>query len=111
MCASSKTDATTSDPVYRKNPHPTQAYRITLKMKMRQGRLTGSRVRFYQMTNRKQCTQIEPIAGVWSKHDEDDIPIHPEKRYASTYVTTIYADGMDDADYYAKGVCRWDSLA
>lgn len=27
---SSKSDATTSDPVYQKNPHPAQAYRITM---------------------------------------------------------------------------------
>ncbi|MEA0622900.1 hypothetical protein VDP73_22360, partial [Xanthomonas campestris pv. campestris] len=56
----------------------------------------------------KQCTPIEPIAGVWSKSKEDGIPIHFKKINESTYVATIYADGMVDSDYYGKGVCRWE---
>ncbi|MEB1200348.1 hypothetical protein VDQ11_21995, partial [Xanthomonas campestris pv. campestris] len=55
-----------------------------------------------------QCTPIEPIAGVWSKSKEDGIPIHFKKINESTYVATIYADGMVDSDYYGKGVCRWE---
>ncbi|WP_115554539.1 hypothetical protein [Xanthomonas arboricola] len=105
------TDANTAagDPVYRKNPNPTQAYRITMTIEDAPGPFAWiSGTAFYQMTNHKQCTPIEPIAGVWSKSDEDGIPIHFERLDASTYTGTIYADGMVDADYYAKGVCRWE---
>ncbi|MFC0156303.1 hypothetical protein ACFFJ4_22850 [Xanthomonas dyei] len=108
---SSQADAksNSTDPVYQKNPHPTQAYRITLTIEDAPGPFDWiSGTAFYQMTNHKQCTPIEPIAGVWSKSDEDGIPIRFEKRDASTYVATIYADGMVDADYYSKGVCKFE---
>ncbi|WP_429002919.1 hypothetical protein ACE15N_16855 [Xanthomonas campestris pv. passiflorae] len=99
-------DATASDPTYQKNPHPKQAYRITMTIEDAPGPFEWvSGTAFYQMTNHKQCTPIEPIAGVWNKFDEDGIPIHFEKRDASTYVSTIYADGMIDANYYGKGTC------
>ncbi|MFA1262786.1 hypothetical protein Xclt_15195 [Xanthomonas axonopodis pv. clitoriae] len=105
------TDATTTDgdPVYRKNPHPTEAYRITMTIEDAPGPFEWiSGTAFYEMTNHKQCTPIEPIAGVWSKSKEDGIPIHFKKINESTYVATIYADGMVDSDYYGKGVCRWE---
>ncbi|MGY4889302.1 hypothetical protein [Xanthomonas sp. NCPPB 3583] len=106
---SSKADATTSNLTYQKNPHPKQAYRITMTIEDAPGSFEWiSGTAFYQMTNHKQCTPIEPIAGVWNKSDEDGIPIHFEKRDASTYVATIYADGMVDADYYGKGVCKFE---
>ncbi|MEP9672621.1 hypothetical protein [Xanthomonas euvesicatoria] len=106
---SSKADATSSDPTYQKNPHPMQAYRLTMTIEDAPGPFEWlSGTAFYQMTNHRQCTPIEPIAGVWNKSDEHGIPINFEKRDASTYVATIYADGMIDADYYGKGVCRWE---
>lgn len=108
---SSQADATSSrpDPVYQKNPHPTQAFRITLTIEDAPGPFEWiSGTAFYQMTNHKQCTPIEPIAGVWSKSDEDGIPINFERRDASTYDATIYADGMVNADYYGKGVCEFE---
>ncbi|USI99330.1 hypothetical protein MUG10_14750 [Xanthomonas prunicola] len=101
--------AAEGDQVYSKNSNPTQAYRITMIIEDAPGtfeRVSGTA--YYQMTNHKQCTPIEPIAGVWNKPDEDGIPIHFEKRDASTYVGTIYADGMVDADYYKKGVCKFE---
>ncbi|MCC8535818.1 hypothetical protein ACDH70_02710 [Xanthomonas axonopodis pv. poinsettiicola] len=105
----SKTTTTDGDPVYRKNPHPTQAYRITMTIEDAPGPFEWiSGTAYYQMTNHKQCTPIEPIAGVWSKSDEDGIPIHFEKIDASTYIATIYADGMMDADYYGKGICLFE---
>ena len=97
------------DPIYEKNPHPTQAYRITMTIEDAPGPFEWiSGTAFYEMTNHKQCTPIEPIAGVWSKSKEDGIPIHFKKINESTYVATIYADGMVDSDYYGKGVCRWE---
>ncbi len=97
------------DPVYRKNPHPTQAYRITMTIENAPGPFEWiSATAYYQMTNHKQCTPIEPIEGVWSKSDEDVIPVHFEKIDTSTYTAMIYADGMIDADYYGKGECHFE---
>ncbi|NJC39416.1 hypothetical protein GGR60_003991 [Xanthomonas arboricola] len=61
-----ETDATPVDgePVYRKNPNPTQAYRITMTIEDAPGPFEWiSGTAFYQITNHKQCTPIEPIAG------------------------------------------------
>ncbi|MFC6839698.1 hypothetical protein [Xanthomonas theicola] len=97
------------DPVYRKSPHPTQAYRITMTIEDAPGpfgHISGTA--FYEMTNHRDCTPIEPIAGVWSKSSEGGIPIHFQKINEVTYVATIYADGMVDADYYGKGICLFE---
>ncbi|MEQ7420819.1 hypothetical protein ABQE70_14805 [Xanthomonas campestris pv. campestris] len=106
-----ETDVTTADgdPVYRKNPHPTQAYRITMTIDDAPGPFEWiSGTAFYEMTNHKQCTPIEPIAGVWNKSSEDGIPIHFNKINDTTYVAAIYADGMVDANYYGKGTCSFE---
>ncbi|MFB9038272.1 hypothetical protein [Xanthomonas arboricola] len=97
------------DPVYRKNQHPTEAYKLTMTIDDAPGPFEWiSGTAFYQMTNHEQCTPIEPIAGVWSKSKEDGIPINFQKIDPKTYVATIYADGMIDADYYGKGVCNFE---
>lgn len=97
------------DPIYRKNPHPTQAYRITMTIEDAPGPFGYvSGTAFYEMTNHRECTPVEPIAGVWSKSSEGAIPIHFQKVDETTYVATIYADGMVDADYYEKGVCAFE---
>ncbi|KPL50118.1 hypothetical protein XAXN_03440 [Xanthomonas axonopodis] len=103
-----QTDAD-GDPLYRKNPHPTQAYRITMTIEDAPGPFGYiSGTAFYDMTNHEQCTPMEPIEGVWSKSKEDGIPMVFQKLDASTCVATIHADGMVDADYYGMGICRFE---
>ncbi|WP_430544110.1 hypothetical protein [Xanthomonas hortorum] len=105
------TDATTTDgdPVYRKNPHPTQAYRITMTIEDAPGPFEWvSGTAFYEMTNRDACTPIDRSLGMSTKQKEDGIPINFEKVNDTTYVAKIYADGMIDADYYGKGTCSFE---
>ncbi|MBV6849378.1 hypothetical protein [Xanthomonas euvesicatoria] len=98
-----------TDPVYRKNPHPAQAYRITMTIEDAPGPFDWiSGTAFYEMTNRDACTPFDRSLGMSTKPKEDGIPIHFEKRNVFTYVATIYADGMVDADYYGKGVCTFE---
>ncbi|TCK48991.1 hypothetical protein C8F00_1377 [Xanthomonas vasicola] len=97
------------DPVYRKNPHPTQAYRITMTIEDAPGPFEWiSGTAFYEMTNRDACTPFDRSLGMSTKPKEDGIPIHFEKVSDTTYVATIYADGMVDADYYGKGACTFE---
>ncbi|MEA5125746.1 hypothetical protein [Xanthomonas floridensis] len=99
------------DPIYRRNPRPTQAYRITMTIENAPGPFDFvDGAAFYQMTNHTLCTPIEPIAGVWSKQKEDSVPAVFKKIDTTTYVATIFADGMIDADYYGKGVCHWELM-
>ncbi|MCC5084510.1 hypothetical protein [Xanthomonas campestris] len=105
------TGATTTDgdPVYRKNPHPTQAYRITMTIEDAPGPFEWiSGTAFYEMTNRNSCTPIDPSLGMSTKQKEDGISINFEKVNDTTYVANIYSDGMVDADYYGKGTCNFE---
>ncbi|MBB5881442.1 hypothetical protein GGR74_002645 [Xanthomonas arboricola] len=105
------TDATTTDgdPVYRKNPHPTQAYRITMTIEDAPGPFgIVSGTAFYDMTNRDDCAPFDAALGMSTKPKEDVIPIVFKRIDDTTYTATIHTDGMADADYYGKGVCHWD---
>jgi hypothetical protein len=113
--ASEKADGVTQtdadgDPIYRKNPHPTQAYRITMTIEDAPGPFGYvSGTAFYDMTNHEQCTPLnEPFEGVRTKPKEAGIPINFQKIDGERYVGTVYADGIVDADYYDMGVCRFE---
>ncbi|MCP3046281.1 hypothetical protein K6X13_04020 [Xanthomonas euvesicatoria pv. allii] len=98
-----------TDPVYRKNSHPEQAYRITMTIEDAPGPFDWiSGTAFYEMTNRDACTPFDRSLGMSTKQKEDAIPIQFDKTSDTTYVATIYADGMVDADYYGKGVCAFE---
>jgi len=97
------------DPVYRKNPHPTQAYRISMTIEDAPGPFAYvSGAAFYDMTNRDACAPVDPLLGMSTKMKEDSIPINFQRVNETTYVATIHADGMADADYYGKGVCKFE---
>ncbi|MDY4294902.1 hypothetical protein NG829_15405 [Xanthomonas sacchari] len=97
------------DPVYRKNPHPTQAYRITMTIEDAPGPFRYvSGATFYDMVNRDACAPVDPVLGMSTKRKEDSIPIQFQKVDDSTYVATIHADGMVDADYYGRGICKFE---
>ncbi len=97
------------DPVYRKNPHPTQAYRITMTIEGAPGPFRYvSGATFYDMVNRDACAPVDPVLGMSTKRKEDSIPIQFQKVDDINYVATIHADGMVDADYYGRGVCRFE---
>ncbi|MCL1528758.1 hypothetical protein [Xanthomonas nasturtii] len=105
----SKVDATTSDPVYQKNPHPSQAYRITMTIEDAPGSFGAvAGTAFYDMTNRDDCAPFDAALGMSTKRKEDAIPIDFQKINDTTYVATIHTDGMAEVDYYDKGVCHWE---
>lgn len=96
------------DPIYRKNPNPKQAYRITMTVQDAPGPFEfvhGSVS--YEMSNHEQCTPIDRFAGVWPKSKRDSLPMDFKKMDSTTYVGIIYTDAMVDADYYKKGICHW----
>ncbi|MCC4593328.1 hypothetical protein LL974_19555 [Xanthomonas campestris pv. cannae] len=99
------------DPVYRKNSRPTQAFRITMTIEGSPGDFRSVKgAAFYRITNYEQCTPVDPVAGAWSKQREESVPATFQKIDDKTYVSTIYADGMVDADYFGKGICHWDLM-
>ncbi|MEA9491761.1 hypothetical protein VDS11_21385, partial [Xanthomonas campestris pv. campestris] len=86
------------DPVYRKNPHPSQAYRITMTIEDAPGQFEFvSGTAFYEMTNHKQCTPIEPIAGVWNKSSEDGIPILRFPHISSCQINHLRRNRLEES--------------
>ncbi|MCL1525769.1 hypothetical protein [Xanthomonas nasturtii] len=97
------------DPIYRKNPQPTQAYRITMTIEAAPGPFGSvSGTAFYDMKNRDECAPFDPALGMSTKPKEDGIPLVFQRIDDNTYVAVVYPDGMLDADYYGKGICHWD---
>ncbi|MCC4620487.1 hypothetical protein LL965_10470 [Xanthomonas cassavae CFBP 4642] len=97
------------DPIYRKNPHPKQAYRITMTIENAPGPFKWvSGTAFYEIKNHEKCTPVEPITGAWSKSKRDGIPINFDRVTEAKYVAVIYLDGLIDSNYYGKGVCYFE---
>jgi hypothetical protein len=119
-CSPSRTDmtspASTSEPaarqqegpVYRQNPHPQQAYRITMTIENAPGP-------FAHMLGLAQFDVVNPEClpppddndgHTWPVPTEGvEIPL--QKVADNTYSGVVYADQMLDEDYFGHGVCRW----
>ncbi|MFW3174461.1 hypothetical protein EX530_07185 [Xanthomonas phaseoli] len=97
------------DPIYQKNPHPKQAYRVTMTIEDAPGPFgVVSGTAFYDMTNRDECAPFDPALGMSTKPKEDAIPVSFHRVDDTAYMAMVYTDGMIDADYYGKGICHWE---
>ncbi|MBE0315432.1 MULTISPECIES: hypothetical protein [Xanthomonas] len=97
------------DPIYQKNPHPKQAYRVTMTIADAPGPFgVVSGTAFYDMTNRDECAPFDPALGMSTKPKEDAIPVAFHRVDDTAYMAMVYTDGMIDADYYGKGICHWE---
>ena len=91
---------------FQLNPHPKQAYRLKIKINDAPGplKLMGNMSVGYKAEN---CSYIiNHIEGA---------PANPEKRVKTVirqlgefeYETVVYADAMQDEDYFGEGICHW----
>ena len=91
---------------FQLNPHPKQAYRLKIKINDAPGplKLMGNMSVGYKAEN---CSYIiNHIEGA---------PANPEKRVRTVirqlgefeYETVVYADAMQDEDYFGEGICHW----
>ena len=91
---------------FQLNPHPKQAYRLRIKINDAPGplKLMGNMSVGYKAEN---CSYIiNHIEGA---------PANPEKRVKTVirqlgefeYETVVYADAMQDEDYFGEGICHW----
>ena len=108
--ASSDASAARPDaPEYRKNPRPTQAYWITMKIQDAPGpfaQLLGL-VQF-DVVNTECLPPREFNPGGYSSPVPTEGVEIPLKKVSDTeYTGIVYADQMLDEDYYGRGVCRW----
>ena len=91
---------------FQLNSHPKQAYRLRIKINDAPGplKLMGNMSVGYKAEN---CSYIiNHIEGA---------PANPEKRVRTVirqlgefeYETVVYADAMQDEDYFGEGICHW----
>ncbi len=88
------------------NPHPKQAYRITVKVNDAPGpmKLMDDANVLYYADN---CSYvISKIEGVTAR-PEKWINLKFNLIGKNEYETTIYFDAMKDEDYFGQGICRW----
>lgn len=89
------------------NPHPKQAYRITVKVNDAPGpmKLADGSHLLYQAFN---CSYVVS--------EFEGVSLNPRKRLemkfnqigTNEYESVIYLDAMKDEDYFGQGVCRWE---
>ncbi len=99
-------------PEYRENPRPQQAYRLTMRIENAPGRFKVMvSAAQYDVVN-TECLpppQDNP-GGRSSPVPTNDIPFELTETSDNQYTGLVYLDGMMDADYHGRGVCRWELI-
>lgn len=94
---------------YRQNPHPKQAYRITMTIADAPGAFASmTALAQYDVTNR-ECLlpPKDNPGGHTSPVPTEDVEMLLTRVSDTEYVGTVYADRMLDEDYNGRGVCHW----
>lgn len=89
------------------NPQPTRAYALTLRIENAPGpfaTVEGSAQ--YDVVNEDQCGHINAASGTAERITSHE-PVALTKVGEGEYRGVVYLDRMLDADYYGRGVCRW----
>jgi hypothetical protein len=90
----------------KQNPHPKQAYEITVDVKGAPGifdTVSGSSV--FRIANR-ECVPKDPISGV-AKLPATFPSTQLQRLGNGRYHATIFLDLLEDGDYFGRGVCHW----
>jgi len=93
------------------NLQPKQAYKITATIANAPGpfaEVIGMGA--YQAANPNTCGKNNKIAGV-APGISTGVPFALTKVSDNQYEGTMYTDRLQDADYYGRGVCRWEFVA
>lgn len=101
-----------SNPQFTENPTPRQAYRLTLRIEGAPGPLeVVSSAAQYDVVNH-ECLPPpkDNPGGHTSPVPTHDIPFRLERVSDSEYAGVFYTDGMVDAEYHGRGVCRWELI-
>lgn len=97
-------------PEIKHNPAPKQRYAITLKVDGAPGPFeTVTGFVEYKVAN-EACVPLEPISGA-TIAPEQKVPLTFRPAADNAYTATIYADLMQDEDYYGLGICHWQVVA
>jgi hypothetical protein len=102
--------AAVNKPDIKLNPQPPMRYEINIKVDNAPGpfdRVEG--VVDYRVSN-DNCVPLTPVTGA-TVAPEKRVPIVLTHSGENVYKGEIYADLLQDEDYYGKGVCHWSVVA
>lgn len=98
--------AAMNTPDIKMNANPRMRYEISVSFKdAPHGFDAVSAHVDYQVSNRA-CVPMTPVAGV-TVPPSKRVPVQLKPVGPTQYVGEIYADLIQDEDYYGKGVCHW----
>ncbi len=98
--------AQTMQPHFERNPHPTNAYRLRVVFKNPPGPLIPDEATAVYRIENLPCAAVEEHP-THANQPVADIPMTVKKTAENTYEGVFYADGIEDKDYYGKGICHW----
>ena len=115
-CGSNYADSPAKAPLRKLNSAPTQAYeiRLTLANASDLSSAADGKSPFtviegtvqFDASNGARCGKSNALSGhvpTMSSHE----PFRLSRVSATEYVGTLYADMLQDEDYYGRGVCHW----
>lgn len=98
------------NPDIKQNPHPRMRYEITMIIDDAPGSFDSvAAFAGYDIAN-DRCVPLTPGSGA-TLAPKMSVPLTLTHVSENVYKATVYADLLQDEDYYGRGVCRWKMTA
>ena len=97
-------------PDIKQNPHPKMRYEITMTIDGAPGPFDSVTAFVQYKVSNDRCVPLTPISGA-TLPPEHRFPIAFTRVSDTVYKGFIYADMMEDENYYGLGVCHWAVVA
>lgn len=98
-------------PEIKQNPHPRMRYEVTLTIEGAPGPFDSvSGFMQYEVLDDHCLPMEDPVSGA-KPHPMSDPPIQFERVKDNVYKGIVYADLLQDEDYYGLGVCKWSLVS
>lgn len=90
----------------RHNPHPKQAYEVTVQIQDAPGPFDAAKASAVFRVANHECVPKDPLSGARkipaSFPTVDLVPLGNDR-----YRATVYSDLLEDHDYFGLGICHW----
>ncbi|CAB3759123.1 MULTISPECIES: hypothetical protein [Burkholderia] len=98
--------AMSREPAFRLNPHPSRPYEITVTVKDAPAPFDSIGIHvLYQVVN-DRCIRVLRGSGA-TPVLERSVPVELTRVGGNRYTGTMFADLMQDEDYFGLGTCHW----
>ncbi len=91
----------------KQNPHPKQAYEITVTIRNAPGPFDSVKGEMLFEVANSDCVPQDPFSGA-RKVPTSHPPVPLEPLGSGRYRGTIYLDLLQDDDYFGLGTCHWN---